>query len=479
MSGSVLETFWLLFDSDASKVKKGAEEAEVAASGLNSKLLSVDEISAHLGSSFLGMAKQAAEAFAAMFAVEKLIGGAFENAEFAKHVGESAEALGISTSALGAWGDAVRHIGGDAEGAISSFKALSGSLAQVDATGHSRVKPFFDELGIQMLDIHGKIKPVNDLLLEMAGKFEHMSKQESFGFGRKMQLDEGMIRLLQRGSSGVQSLIDKMHGLGDITDQDAEAAKKWDESLDTARLTLRHFGLSITSDVLPQLAELVDWFSDNGPVIEDTLGTITAAIVLLTAKMVIMKGVAIASVAITEIGEVIAWLELLTTAFETAAVAEWLLMAPWLLIVAAIGLVSYAVYELWKNWSGIGDKFIDKINQIKEAFGGLGDWINKLLGGNGEFNVNKHLTADHVVSAAQSKLATMNSTPLASQNSQSIMNGSKNYNSSNSLSIGTILVQTQATDAKEIAAQIHSAIKDEHNKQSRQTVNAWANGVAG
>lgn len=475
---SVLETFLILFDSNAKQVKQGSEEAEAAVTGLNTKILSTEEISTALGSSFMNMAKQAVGMFAGIFAIQKAIGSVIENAEYAKHINETAESLGISTQRLGEWADAVKHIGGSAEGAISSFQALAGSIAQIDATGHSRVKPFFDELGISMQDASGHIKPINDLLLELADHFEHMSKQESFGFGRKMQLDEGMIRLLQQGRSGVEGLLGSMKDLGDITPEQAELIKKWDEALYDAEHQARTFGLEITTSVLPALTDLVKWFSENGDVISTLLGTITTAVVLLTAKIVILKGVALGGAIITELGEIIAFFQLLIGASTAAEAAVLLAMAPFLIWVALIGGISYALYELWENWNKIGDWMGAKADWVSDKFHGIKDFISGIFGG-GEsgFNIKKFVDVDHHFENAQRMLSSVQNSPLAAQNSQSIMNSARNFNSVNHMSIDNITIQTNATNADDVAKHIIPAIKDEFNRQFRQTVNSTDNGL--
>lgn len=452
MGGSVLETFWILFDSDASKVKKGAQEAETATEGLSGKLLSAEEISNALGASFMNMAKQAALMFGGLFAAERAIGGAFENAEWAKHVSEAGEALGISTKNLGAWSDAIKHIGGSAEGAIDSIRALSGSLAQVDATGHSRVKPFFDELGIKMQDSTGKTKKVTQLLWELSGAFEHMSKQESFGFGRKMQLDEGMIRLLQRGQSGLKGLIDQMHALGDIQDEDAEAAKQWAEFLDNVSHSMRTTSLGITTELLPALVAIGKAFEDNRDIIDPIIGTLISSVGLLIARLAILRAAAVKTLVVGELGEIVAWLGLMNDALRTGTVLTWLGLAPWLAITAAILGAGYAVYELLNNWK-------DLVN-----------FTSKLFGGSNVYDMN----VDHNLEGAKQKLASADHNPLGWQTSQSISNSAQNFKKETNISIGEITVHTQATSAGDVAKDIAHELQ----RHFRQTVNDSDDGQA-
>ena len=471
MTGSVLETFWILFDSDAAKVKKGAEEAERSTAGLNQSLAATEEISATLGSSFLAMATQAAGALSALFAVQRVVGGAFSNAEFAKHIGETAEALGLSARGLGAWSDAIKHIGGSAEGAVDSIRALSGSLAQVDATGHSRVKPFFDELKINMKDAQGNTKNVTQLLWELSGAFEHMSKQESFGFGRKMQLDEGMIRLLQRGQAGLVGIIDQMHKLGDIQDDDVKAAQQWDEALDNAEHRARTFGLSITTELLPKLADLSDWFGENGPLIISTIEGVTAALATMAIGPGLLKLGAVILSAVADFG-------LLQTALIglewTGAALAGILSLP----IAAVVALGAAFTVLIYHWEDIYGEIKSDVLWLIKAFGDLGNWVSRLFGGSNAFNLQSNSDVNHTLSIAQQRLATANSTPLGAQTSNSINNSARSFSSENHLHIENITIQTQATSADDVAKHIMPAVKEEFNKHFRQTVNDSDDGQA-
>ena len=54
---SILETFFILFDSDAEGVKKGADEAERATSGLEETIKKTDDASTKLGDNFSDIVK--------------------------------------------------------------------------------------------------------------------------------------------------------------------------------------------------------------------------------------------------------------------------------------------------------------------------------------------------------------------------------------------------------------------------------------
>lgn len=440
---SILETFYIMFSSDASKVKKGAQEAFKSTDELETKIKNTTQVSDKLGSAFLNLARQAATAFVGIFAVQRLISETFESTHFADEIGEVAHGLGISTEQLSVWSDAAKFAGGSAQSASESFKNLSGSLAQIDATGHSRVKPFFDELGVQLEDTHGKIRPINDLLLDIAGKFEHMSKQESFGFGRKLQLDEGMIRLLQRGRAGVEELLEAQKELGVVTEEDAATGEEWRHTVDDMEHTTRTFFLGIARDLLPKLEELAKWFRENGPLIKASIEGIAAAVGTL--------------VVVSRIGAIIAFFTKLSSVIETAiavggtfagilsAMGITLTAPLWLWFVAIAGVFTAIIYK----WDVLKSYIIGGIQDIRNAFASIGDFFT------GGTHVYKSIFE------GQQALATASSTPINSQTSNVFSHSAQNAEKNTTVTTGDININTQATDSEGIARDFTGHLKRE------------------
>lgn len=469
---NLLETFMILFDSDAKKVKDGADDAGKSSKKLSEWLKHVNDGSEKAGESFKDLAKEALGAIAATIGVFEAVRGVFESEKTAEELGRTADAIGENVSTLDMWGNAAKAAGGSAEGLQGSVKNLIGSMAQMDALGRSRVAPFFQELGIKMTDAHGKAKPVFGLLTEMSGKFEHMNKEQSLGFGRKMGLDDGTIMLLQRGKKGLEELLEKQKELGVITKQDADTAKKFYEEWDDVTHAFRTLGLEFGTMILPALTDFLEivehvstWVASHGTLVTGFFGALGGLLITIYVPAMLKA----------------AW---------ATIVATWpfIAMAAAVLAAAAVFALLYEDIEAYMNGApSLIGKGIAKINAL---FSGLGSTVRKIWQEikdsilhaiqaiiDGVQKAKDYLGfgkgASSTLDAARSHLQTTSSAGAAALTSGTIMNSSRQR--STNVSVGEINVQTQATDANGIA----NGIGDAMHRHIRQTIANSDDGIAG
>jgi hypothetical protein len=434
----VFETLYLLFDADTDGLKKGENEAKK----------STDNIA----EMFTGVAKAAAAAFGVAAISSKIMNQAALNDQ----LGDTASLLGVNAQQLDLWSQAAVMADGTAEGFQASLKSLAGEAAAIATKGTSRLKPFFDELGISMVDADGKARDVMQVLPELAEAFEGLGKQESLGMGRKMGLDEGTIMLLQRGRRGVEELTGRMEALGVVSEAATEAAGAYDEQ---SKVTARIFELmasKATEYVLPALTAIHRGF-------EMVYG-------FIQKHPDLIKGVGIAfGVA----GAVI--FASYVPAMWAAASATLATAAPFLAVAAAVGAIGLAFALAWEDiqvWRDGGDSLIgswfgnwnDYSSQFGDNIETMIGWITKL--------VDMFLKAKNVVSSgfgmtdaigwAAGKGANIiekgaqmiglaDSSPINSTTSSAITNGNSSVSKDNSVKIDKIEVNTQATDAEGIS----------------------------
>lgn len=467
---SVLETFLILFEGDSKDVVKGGQEAKKSVDDLEKKIKSGDQAATQLGSSFLNMARNAVGAFAAIASFNSIVGGVFRAGDFADRLNEASEAVGVSVEELSAWGGAAKLVGGSTEDLISSIQSLSTNMQMMDVLGRSRVKPFFDELKISMTDSHGNMKAVPDLFLEIADAFEHMSKSESFGFGRKLGLSDGTIMLLQKGRRELDALIKRQKELGVVHTGDAQAADAYHDALDTLGRTFQVLGTRIFGDIAPALTWMFEkltifarWCQDHEGFIYGFFLGLTAVMGALAVRAAIAAG-----------------------ALLLVSAPIWLIGLAVLALSALIGLLvddfltfsrggDAAFSNVWRGFLWLGQQFGKVIDSMIADLMSFIDLIMKvpnmirdLIGLPGR------LISDVLV-RGQNMLASSDSSPLASQTSGSLSaGGGANYKTSN-VSIGEINVQTQATDSDSIAGEIGKSLRTE----IKQTTNGYDDGVKG
>lgn len=435
----VFETLYLLFDADTDGLKKGENEAKK----------STDNIA--------GMFTKAAGIAAAAFAAAGLGQKIMAQAALNDQLGDTASLLGVNAQQLDLWSQAAVMADGTAEGFQASLKSLAGEAAAIATKGTSRLKPFFDELGISMVDANGKARDVMQVLPELAGAFEGLGKQESLGMGRKMGLDEGTIMLLQRGRRGVEELTGRMEALGVVSEAATEAAGAYDEQ---SKVTARIFELmasKATEYVLPALTAIHRGF-------EMVYG-------FIQQHPDLIKGVGIAfGVA----GSIV--LASYVPAMWAAASATLAAAAPFLAVAAAVGAIGLAFALAWEDiqtWQAGGDSLVGSWlgswNDFSTQIGGIVDtiigYIQKVIDtymaardivsqcfemGANVYGGAVDKTSGWIEKGAQ-MIGLADSAPMNSVTSSAITNGNSSVSKDNSVKIDKIEVNTQATDAEGIS----------------------------
>lgn len=295
----ILDVFTYLFDFDGAKLDKGLNDGTDKVKKLGGHMQAAEEMAGHLGGSFMETLKSGAAALAGIVAVGSLVAGFRATIDAADALGEVSAALDINVDELDAWGHAVKMSGGSAEGFQGSLRTLTASMAQMDTVGKSRVAPFFKELGVNMLDAAGKMRPVMDLLPELAESFGQMDKAQAMGMGQRLGLDQGTIMLLQKGRVAVEDLVKRQKELGVISLEAAEAAGDFNDALDdTAHMGRSGFAelgtvvLPVLSSVLRAIQATGAYLSEHGSFVKAFFTGVAAIVSYLYVPAMIKAAMA-------------------------------------------------------------------------------------------------------------------------------------------------------------------------------------------
>lgn len=371
---SILETFYILFDSDAKDVRQGAQDAEKATDQLEKKIKLADMASTKLGHSFKSLIGMATGAIAGALSVGALVSGVTRAVADADALGKSSEALRVEVDTLHAWSEAAERSGGSGEEFRKTLTGLNDKVSELAKTGKGEIGPLLQRLGVRFRDLNGNVKTSPQLLLDVAKSFERLSKTESAELGRKMGLDEATIALLQKGRQAVEEQIKRQKELGVVNKADAEAAKRYIEQLGKARIALgdlgqvfQHMFTTVATTVLPVLTRLLKKFEAFTTYLADHSNLVKGFFVGLALVLTAMYLPAVLS----------------------AAAATLALVTPYLLIGAAIAAVSALfalafddamafldgndslIGELAKRWPIIGEI----VHEVADVFSFLFDLV--------------------------------------------------------------------------------------------------------
>lgn len=437
---NIIEKFYILFKSDASEVKKGAEEAKKSTDQLDASLKNANKDTEKTGKAFLELVKAASTFLGVAAAVHKVFAGISSANDYALQLGDASRALGVNARDLDAWGNAVKRTGGTVEGFQQSLRGLSqhfGSSAQVAL----------------------KVLP------KLADVFERLGRFRAIQYGKMLGLDESTILLLQTGRRNVEDIIRRQKELGTVTEANVEDARKYRIAQNELDSAFRYLYLTLAHDVIPILTKVynavtpfIEYLAEHKNIVIGALIGIGIAAGVMLAPFIVANATIIAI---------------------AAGIA---------LLIAAFALVyedAVAFYNHQKSLIGlILDKYPIVGKVIKAAFEGLKEIIEiafaplflavkaaeKIAGYLG-IGGNKKLTAD--IGNGKELIGLAGSNYLASQTSNSIFT-SKAFDRNSSINTGDIIINTQATDAVGISKTLGKTLNDHFS----QTANYFADGVS-
>ena len=222
-------------------VKKGAKEAESAISGMTSSIVAK-----------LGVLSAGAAAALSIFS------------RFGEYVGQAdamgklANALDVDIEKMHAWGEAAARAGGSVEGFQGSLQSLTAQLARQATVGTSRAAKMLEGVGIDAGEI-GRQRQAFDVMMDLAEKAETMGKQEFFGLGRSLGLDQGTIMLLQQGRAALKEQIRLQKEFGVYTKEDAKLTADWNDRVADFGQVMKSFSAIIFRMILPAMTKFVEY----------------------------------------------------------------------------------------------------------------------------------------------------------------------------------------------------------------------------
>jgi len=271
-------------------------------------------------------------------------------------LGDMSERIGETVENLSALSYVAKMSETNIETLELSLKFLTRAIYDT-SKGTGTAKDIFKELGISVSDTEGNLRPMVDVLKDVATKIaaiEDPTKQaalamELFGSRTGPQL----LPMLKRGGAGIDELMKKAKELGlVISTEDAEAADKFEKSMITLKATLAASGRDIAHILMPPLLEFIEKVTVIVPKVREWADANQVLVGTLVKDIGVLGGVLLVLGPLTmALPSLVAGFKLWSAAtfvlsekFATLALTLGL-TAPELLIMAgAFALVAKAVY---------------------------------------------------------------------------------------------------------------------------------------
>lgn len=293
--------------------------------------------------------------------------------------------LNTSSKELAAWQGAAGMAGGSAEGMSGYMQQLSGEMNSLIMQGNTAMLPYFNALGVSMLDCSGKARQLDDVLLDLSDRFSSMDRSQAYTLAKQMGMDDGTFNTLVRGRAEMERTLALQEKLYRSNEQDIQNSRELTEKRAFLNQQWQSFLLMLGNALMPALikiteiaSHLMQFLIDNGEIATGVFYGVSAVV----GGVMIKSLLASLGILIT-MGKVV--LGALAPAFMTAAGAAWAFFAPFLpaiaIVVALAGAFAllYDDFTVWQkggkslfNW-GLISFFKDGRNWVEQFRRGFVD----------------------------------------------------------------------------------------------------------
>ena len=299
-----------------------------------------------------------------------IVGFAKSAIDAADNLRDMSQRTGVSVEMLSRFEKAAAMGGTSIEVVSKNMERLSKGLYGVNESGN-KTGEALQLLGLSATDSTGKLKNADQVLLEIADKFQAMPdgvQKTALAIQIFGKAGAEIIPMLNEGRQAIE-------GLGATMSTDlANKADAFNDSLAATQIVFGQIGMEIADQLLPYLSSAVDWlakvgigFRDwivgNREPIRQTIETIATVGQALTPWVV-------------GIGAVVGAYKVLTEAVKAAAIAQAILQGlsgptGWAQLALAAGLTAAAVYGINKAMEGTKTATADAELEAQKLVAGM------------------------------------------------------------------------------------------------------------
>lgn len=265
---------------------------------------------------------------------------ALDAAKANRELDTTAKNLGMARKELSAWQGAAEMAGESANGMSGYMKTLSGDMQSLIMIGDTSVLPYFNALGVSLLDSTGKARKLDDVMLDLADRFSTMDRQQAYTLAQQMGIDDGTFNTLSRGRAEMERMLEIQRDMYHSSEADIENSRKLAEARAVLNARWESLKLMIGNALIPAVTFLTE-------VVSKFVG-------FLVKHEHVTKGVFLGIA--TAIGV------FLIPMLMTATAAVFAFIAPFTPLIAAVTGLAAAfglLYDDYKTWAEGGKSLFD------------------------------------------------------------------------------------------------------------------------
>ena len=329
-----------------------------------------------------------AQGIAGLFVLHEIKDFVDEQAKASIEAGHMADRLGITVERVKQLRFASESLGLSHDGLLDQMGRLQ-VAQQAAAKGGKGQSEAFSRLGVSMHDSTGKMKPVDELLLDIAdgmGKLKDPSARASSAVALFGRAGRELLPFLSQGRKGAEELFARFTELGGGFDKEAaEGARKYTRAQAELNLVLRIFKGQVAASLFPIMTKLVtlaadavNWFrrlAQGTEVVKAVLLALASVATVFAIKM------ALANLPIIAMTAAITGLILIIDDLIVFFEGGQSLIGETIDRIFGKGASTHAIERVRERWHEIKDAIVGALDAIKEFVGSqegaerqLGKW---------------------------------------------------------------------------------------------------------
>lgn len=273
---SILDTFYILFKTNASDAADDIEEIDDASNKAEKGLKDVDKAANAVGQSFISMAKQLAAPLLALASVGSLVNIAMDRAAAVRELDAFSAKVNSSVSDVDAFQRSIKGLGGETAGAVDSLVKLGEKVNEAFSDKESGARKDFEKWGLAFKDAKGQALGATDAMMELAKNLEGVSNAEALARIKKLGIEDATtIEALMLGRRTLEEHINAQKEMGVVTEENAAAVRDYYAALGDAQNLLTSIGNKILTTFLPIATQAIEifggavrWFLNNQKLVE-------------------------------------------------------------------------------------------------------------------------------------------------------------------------------------------------------------------
>lgn len=365
---SILDTFFILFKTDAAEAAKDVEKVGDAGEKAADGLKEADAASTGLGNSMLELARRIGVPALSLAGLVAALGTgltvAMQRASSIRELDQFSSKLNSSISSVDAFQRIVTGMGGETSAALDSLVKIGEKINEAFSDAKSGARKDFQEWGLAFKDAKGQALGASEGMLALAGNLEKVSRAEALARIKKLGIeDPATIDLLLRGRRALEDQIRTQKEMGVVTEEQARIVREYYGELGGAKNALESVGNAIFTFFAPAMTsaarafrQFVTWIAENKT---------------LVTGFFVGLGVALAGVSLVLWGSYI-------PAMTAAAVATLVALSPFIAIAAAVLAVGAAFALIYEDVSAFLNGQPSLIGTLAKRYEWFGDLINGL-----------------------------------------------------------------------------------------------------